>query len=81
MACLLCAINAMSALKTLMDEMNSHDFRVFPQKENPGKFTMSIKDGEDRYFVTRQAFGEQNPDGTSNFRWTRGAQMRKQENE
>jgi hypothetical protein len=68
----------MSSIKTLMDELNARDFRVFPQKENPGKFTMSIKDGEERFFLTRTTSGELNEDGTANYKWSRGAQMRPQ---
>lgn len=63
-----------------MDELNARDFRVFPQKANPGKFTMSIQDGEDRFFLTRTTSGELNEDGSANYKWARGSQMRPQGN-
>lgn len=66
-------------VKDLMDNLNQFDFSVFPQKNNPGKSTISIK-GEDgkRYFVTRVAAGL-NENGTSKYQWARGNAFRERE--
>lgn len=67
----------MAGIKVLMDELNAREFRCFPQKDNPGKFTLSIKgdaDGE-RFFITNSISEELNADGTARYRWHRGAKM------
>lgn len=70
----------MATIKQLMDELNAHEFRCFPQKDNPGKFTLSIKgnaEGE-RFFITNSISEELNEDGTARYRWHRGAAMKPQ---
>lgn len=70
-------------MKQLMDELNARKFGVFAQKENAegtnkGKFTVSIDENGSRYFLSNQPYGDLNEDGTQNYRWARGAEMRKQ---
>jgi hypothetical protein len=65
----------MATIKSLMDELNAREFRCFPQKDNPSKFTLSIKgdvEGE-RFFITNSISEELNEDGTARYRWHRGA--------
>jgi hypothetical protein len=70
----------MASIKSLMDELNAREFRCFAQKENPGKFTLSIKgDAEgERFFLTNSISENLNEDGSANYRWHRGAKMVKQ---
>jgi hypothetical protein len=68
----------MSNIKAMLDAMNEGNMTVFPQKENPKKFTISINDGAKRYFLTRTSCGL-NEDGTPKYQWAKGQEMRKQE--
>lgn len=68
----------MATIKSLMDELNAREFRCFPQKDNPGKFTLSIKGdkADERFFITNSISEELNEDGTARYRWHRGAQWK-----
>jgi hypothetical protein len=67
-----------STMKQLIESLNAQDFRVFAQKSDPKKqsITANGSDGK-RYFVTRVACGT-NEDGTARYMWARGAEMRPQ---
>lgn len=70
----------MASIKTLMDELNAREFRVFPQKENPTKPCITIKgdvEGE-RFFLSCSAMADLNEDGTAKYMWHRGAKMQPQ---
>jgi hypothetical protein len=70
--------NAMKS-KVLVDALNAADVRIFPQKANPKKVTVSFL-GEDanRYFITRVATNETDEQGNAKWIWAKGSQMRKQ---
>ena len=64
----------------LINELNANDFRAFPQKADPTKVTLSVKDPKDgqRYFLTRVSVGINQTDGTPIYAWARGNAMRPQ---
>ena len=62
-------------VKDLIENLNAFDFQVFPQKNNPGKNTISIKTGDNkRYFVTRVSMGL-NDNGEAVYGWARGKEF------
>jgi hypothetical protein len=64
------------SLKTLLNEANTCDLTVFPQKANPGKFTIAANDEKgNRFFITRVAAGL-NEDGSAKYIWARGSAMK-----
>ena len=64
-------------LTELVNALNENDFRAFPQKNNPGKLTLSAEENGNRFFISRAAIG-QNEDATPKYGWTRGKQWREQ---
>lgn len=68
----------MPGIKELVDALNEHDFRAFPQRNDAKRVTLSVK-GEDgnRYFLTRVSVGA-NEDGSAKYAWARGKAMRQQ---
>lgn len=70
----------MISVKTLLDGLNALNFRCQPQKDDKGKFSLSIKgdkEGE-RFFITNSVLPELNEDGTAKYLWSKGKQMVKQ---
>lgn len=67
----------MANAKQLIDAMNSTDVRIFPQKNDSKKFTISMEVEGKRFFITRVATADVNDDGTANYIWARGVEMRK----
>ena len=70
----------MISIKALMNELNAREFRCFPQKDDKGKFSLSIKGDKanERFFLTNSVASELNDDGTAQYTWSRGKQMVKQ---
>jgi len=60
---------------TLINALNSADFKAFPQKENPKRLTITANgaDGK-RYFVNRATMGK-NEDGSAKWEWVKGKEM------
>lgn len=72
------ALGANMRMKALIDLLNQHDFRAFPQKADPKRVSLSVADEKGtRYFLTRAAIGIQD-DGSAKYCWVRGSQMRDQ---
>lgn len=63
--------------KQLLDAMNAADFRAFPPKGNQRSPGLSIKIGDDRYFINRVASGL-DQEGRATYMWALGAKFEKQ---
>ena len=66
----------MANAKNLIDAMNSNDVRIFPQRNDSKKFTISMEAEGKRFFITRVSVGI-NEDGTAKWAWARGQEMRR----
>jgi len=67
----------MNTLKELMDGLNTVDLTIFPQKNAPGRFVISVKSPTGgRVFLTRVATTELMADGRPKFIWSVGQAMK-----
>lgn len=62
--------------KNLIEAMNGNDVRIFPQKNDSKRFTISMEVEGKRFFITRVSVGI-NEDGTAKWAWARGQEMKK----
>lgn len=67
------------SVKTLIDLMNEHDVRAFPNKNGKGVHFSAVGEDGTRFFINRVATNDTDKSGRAVFRFTRGNDFKPQE--